>query len=434
MSKLTWDNHGKFVLHETLACVTMDNSRSIDESYLKTLLRKKSKMSQIQFIATATFGLEAVVGREVKELGYENTVENSRVVFSADTSAIPRCNLWLRSADRLLIKVGEFQAVTFDQLFEGTKALPWEEWLPENASFPVNGKSVKSKLFSVSDCQAIVKKAIVERMKQIYHKQWFEETGPVYKIEVAILKDMVTLTIDTTGPGLHKRGYRKLSADAPLKETLAAAMVNLSYWKPERVLIDPFCGSGTIPIEAAMIGLNMAPGLNREFTAESWPQVSKSLWNIAREEAKDLSKRNLKLKIIGTDIDEKVISLARYHCKLAGLDEQIHLQRLPLSELRNSHKYGCIICNPPYGERLGDEREVQQLYREMRKVFDPLETWSFYILTAYPQFEKVYGKRADRRRKLYNGRIECQYYQFAGPRPPRKIQTEVESPFEDIVE
>lgn len=377
-------------------------------------------MSQIQLIATATFGLEAIVGREVKELGYENTIENSRVTFSAEKNAIPRCNLWLRSADRVLVKIGEFQALSFDELFEGTKALPWEEWLPENAAFPVDGKSVKSKLFSVSDCQAIVKKAIVERLKGVYHQQWFEETGPAYQVEVALLKDRVTLTIDTSGAGLHKRGYRKLSAQAPLKETLAAAMVNLSFWNPERVLIDPFCGSGTIPIEAAMIGLNIAPGLNREFSAENWPQLSNSLWNTAREEARDSIKQGMKLKIIGTDIDENVISMARYHRKLAGLDEQIHLQRLPLAELKNSNKYGCIICNPPYGERIGEEKEVERLYREMRKVFDPLETWSFYVLSAYPQFERVFGKRADRRRKLYNGRIECQYFQYSGPRPPKK--------------
>ncbi len=383
-------------------------------------------MSQIELIATATFGLEAIVAREVKELGYQDVkTENARVSFLADESAICRCNLWLRSADRILIKVGEFKALSYDELFEGTKALPWADWLPEDAKFPVEGKSVKSKLFSVPDCQSIVKKAIVEKMKQRYKKQWFDETGPEYTIEIALLNDIATLTIDTSGSGLHKRGYRKLSSQAPLKETLAAAMINLSYWNPERVLIDPFCGSGTIPIEAALIGLNMAPGLNRDFIAEKWPQFSERLWVQARDEAKDLIRRDLKLKIIGTDIDSEVLSLARYHQKLAGLEGQIHFQQMPVSELRNSHKYGCIICNPPYGERLNDLEEAEKIYREMKEVFSTLDTWSFYVLTSYPGFERIFGRVADRRRKLYNGRIECQYYQFYGPRPPRKEKTDI---------
>lgn len=378
-------------------------------------------MADIDIIATATFGLEKVVAREVEALGYGPVrVENSRVSFRADASAVARCNIWLRSADRVLIRMGEFKTLSFEELFEQTKALPWEEWLEADACFSVEGKSVKSKLFSVSDCQAIVKKAIVERLKQFYKKQWFEETGPKYTIEVALLKDVATLTLDTSGAGLHKRGYRKLSSQAPLKETLAAAMVQLSYWNPDRVLIDPFCGSGTIPIEAAMIGLNMAPGMNRGFAAESWPQIPLSVWEQAREEARDSVVKDRKLKIIGTDIDEKVLSMARYHRKLAGLEEQIHLQRLPLANVRSGYKYGCVICNPPYGERLGERAEVEALYRQMRKVFDALETWSFYILTSHPRFEQIYGKVADRRRKLYNGRIECQLYQYFGPPPPKR--------------
>lgn len=376
-------------------------------------------MAQIELIATATFGLEAVVAREVKNLGYEDVrVENARVIFSADESAICRGNLWLRSADRVLIKMGEFKALTFEELFEGTKALPWPDWLPENACFPVEGKSINSKLFSVPDCQAIVKKAIVEKLKQNYHKTWFEETGPKYTIEIALLKDMATLTMDTSGAGLHKRGYRKLSSEAPLKETLAAAMVGLSFWDADRILVDPFCGSGTIPIEAGLIGLNMAPGLNREFAAESWPQIPSEVWRKAREEARDSIRRDLKLKIIGTDIDTEVLSLARYHAKLAGLEEQIHFQRLPVTEFRNKHKYGCLICNPPYGERLGRMNEIEELYRDLKQVLGPLDTWSFYILTSHPGFERLFGRKADRKRKLYNGRIECQYYQYYGPRPP----------------
>lgn len=380
-------------------------------------------MSQIELIATATFGLEAVVAREVEALGYTDVkVENARVTFKGDENAICRCNLWLRSADRVLIKMGEFEALTYDQLFEGTKALPWVDWLPENAVFPVEGKSIKSKLFSVPDCQSIAKKAVVEKMKQRYHKEWFAETGPKYTIEVALLDDMATLTMDTSGVGLHKRGYRKLSSEAPLKETLAAAMVNLSFWNPERILIDPLCGSGTIPIEAALIGLNMAPGLNREFAAEKWPQISGTTWEQARAEAKDSIRRDLKLKIIATDIDAEVLSLARYHQKMAGLEGQIHFQQLPVADLRNSHKYGCIICNPPYGERLSNPKDVEKLYREMALAFKALDSWSFYVITSYPGFEQIFGRRADRRRKLYNGRIECQYYQFYGPRPPKREQ------------
>jgi putative N6-adenine-specific DNA methylase len=378
-------------------------------------------MPKIELIATATFGLEAIVAREVRQLGYDAEVENARVIFQGDQQAICRSNLWLRSADRVLIRVGEFTALTFDELFEKTKALPWADWLPENASFPVEGKSVKSTLFSVSDCQAIVKKAIVESMKKKYHhRKWFEEDGPCYTIEISLLKDVATLTIDTSGAGLHKRGYRKLSTSAPLKETLAAAMLNLSFWNPERNLLDPFCGSGTIPIEAALIGLNAAPGLQREFAAESWPNIPKQLWIDARQEAEDLMCRHLKLQIRGTDINPKVMSIARYHAKLAGVNDFISFQQQPLSELRTKKKYGCLICNPPYGERLDNTEEVELLYREMGQVFQPLDTWSFYVLTSHPNFERVFDKRADRRRKLYNGRIECQYYQFYGPRPPNK--------------
>ncbi|HEX7714538.1 MAG TPA: class I SAM-dependent RNA methyltransferase [Bacillota bacterium] len=384
-------------------------------------------MEKTQLIATATFGLESVVAYEVKQLGYEDAkVDNARVSFSGDLGAICRCNLWLRSADRVLIRVGEFQALSFEELFEGTKALPWEDWLPEDATFPVEGKSIKSKLFSVPDCQAIVKKAIVERLKSRYHRQWFPENGPLYKVEVALLKDVATLTIDTTGPGLHKRGYRKLSGQAPLKETLAAALIGLSYWNPDRVLLDPFCGTGTIPIEAGLIGLNIAPGINRSFTAEQWLQLPEKLWQKTREEAHDLIRRDQELQISGTDIDPEVLSLARYHVGQAGLEGRIHLQRLPLAELRNSHHYGCIITNPPYGERLGELPEAERLYTEMKTVFKPLETWSFYILTSHPRFEKLFGRPADRKRKLYNGRIECQYYQFFGPRPPRRERTDID--------
>lgn len=389
-------------------------------------------MSRIELIATATFGLEAVVAREVRNLGYEEvTVENGRVNFVGDELAICRANLWLRSADRVLVKMGSFKATTFEELFQQTKALPWPQWLPNNANFPVNGKSLNSKLFSVPDCQAIVKKAIVESMKKKYRREWFEEDGPRYTLEVSLLKDEATLTIDTSGVGLHKRGYRKLSNDAPIKETLAAAMISLAHWFWDRSLMDPVCGSGTIPIEAALIGLNIAPGINRNFAAETWPAVSKDLWQEAWTEAQDLVERERQLAITGTDIDEKVLSLARYHAKVAGVEKQIHFQRLPLSDVRTKDKYGYVICNPPYGERIGEAKEVENLYQEMGRVFKALDTWSYFVITSHPKFEELFGRRADKRRKLYNGRIECQYYQYQGPRPPRR-KPEMETNYESV--
>lgn len=377
-------------------------------------------MSKIHLIATSAFGIEAVVGRELKKLGYEDqSVENGKVTFSGDESAICRTNLWLRTAERVLLKMGEFKALTFEELFERTKALPWSDWIPEDAEFPVEGKSIDSKLSSVPDCQAIVKKAVVEKMKQKYKREWFDETGPRYTIEVALLKDMVTLTIDTSGAGLHKRGYRQLVGTAPLKETMASAMLLISRWNSDRALIDPFCGSGTIPIEAALIGQNIAPGINRKFAAERWPIIAKDKWQEAREEAFDLAKRDKELRIQGSDINDEVMSLARYHAKQAGVDSAIHLQRMPMNEIKSRYKYGFIICNPPYGERLGEAEEIEKLYRQMGKVFKSFDTWSYYILTSNLDFEKTFGRRADKKRKLYNGRLLCNYFQFYGP-PPKK--------------
>ncbi|NLC69166.1 MAG: class I SAM-dependent RNA methyltransferase [Clostridiaceae bacterium] len=376
-------------------------------------------MEKLNLIATAVFGVEAVVARELKKLGYtEQNVENGRVNFTGDYEAICRSNIWLRTAERVLIKVGEFKALTFDELFEGTKALPWEEWIPEDGEFPVEGKSVKSQLASISDCQAIVKKAVVERLKKVYKRSWFEETGPRYKIEVALLKDVATLTLDTSCAGLHKRGYRKLVGEAPLKETLACAMLLISRWRGDRVLLDPFCGSGTIPIEAAMIAKNIAPGLKREFAAEKWPSIPGYLWERTRTEAMDMIDRERALRIRGTDIDEREVSLARYHAKEAGVDQFIHLQCMPVSGISSRYKYGFIICNPPYGERSGEIKEVEKLYVEMGKIFSKFDTWSFYILSSHPEFEKLFGRKADKKRKLYNGRIMCNYYQFFGPPPP----------------
>lgn len=378
-------------------------------------------MRKVELIATAAFGLEAVVAKEVKGLGYEDVkVENGRVTFTADEMAICRCNLWLRTADRILLKLGEFKATTFDELFEKTKALPWSDWIPEDGIFPVEGKSIRSKLASVPDCQGIVKKAVVESLKNKYRTSWFKEERGQYTIEVALLKDIATLTIDTSGAGLHKRGYRSLSNKAPLKETLAAALIQLSFWEPDRVLIDPFCGSGTIPIEAAMIGKNIAPGMNRSFAAEEWQFLSKDLWREARKETHDLANYDRPLRIYGSDKDGEVLSLARYHIKEAFLEEDIHVQKLDVKDLASRFQYGCIICNPPYGERLGERKEVENLYKVMGKVFSKMDTWSHYIITSHPDFENLFGKKADKKRKLYNGRIQCNYYQYYGPRPPKK--------------
>ncbi len=376
-------------------------------------------MGNYDLIATATFGLEAIVAREIKRLGFEDVItENARVIFRGDEEAICRTNLWLRSADRVFIRMGEFPARSFEELFQGTKALPWGDILPENANFPVQGKSVKSGLFSVPDCQAIVKKAIVEKMKQKYKRDWFEEDGPRFPIEVSLLKDIATITIDTSGAGLHKRGYRQTAGQAPLKETLAAAMVDLSFWNPDRVLLDPMCGSGTIPIEAAMIGRNMAPGLNRHFVSEEWPFMPKSLWSKVRQEAEEAIDRTADFRILASDIDGRVLRTARNNAVQAGLENFIAFQTLPLKEISSKKKYGCIITNPPYGERLGEQREAEELYREMGQVCEKLDTWSIYVLTSHKSFERLFGRKADRKRKLYNGRIQVDYYQFYGPRPP----------------
>lgn len=379
-------------------------------------------MKNIELIATATFGLEEMVKLEVKKLGYEKLkVENGKVTFTADEAAIPRANLWLRTADRVLLKMGEFKAMSFEELFEKTKALPWEEWIPENGKFPVIGKSVKSKLYSVPDCQAIVKKAIVERLKSVYKTEWFKEDGAEYKVEIGLLKDTATLTIDTSGVGLHKRGYRKKANEAPLKETLAAAMILLSRWREDRVLIDPFCGSGTLPIEAAMIGRNIAPGLGRKFVSESWERIDKDLWKNERKEAFKVIRQDEDIKILASDIDEKAIEIAKDNAYEAGVDDCIEFKIKDMTKIRSDAQYGYIICNPPYGERLGEKEEVQRLYKSMGRIFSRFDTWSKYVITSDEEFEKLYGKKVSKKRKLYNGRIKVDYYQFFGPKPPKEM-------------
>lgn len=378
-------------------------------------------MPTLKLIATSAVGVEAVVARELKSLGHDTTIpQTGRITFAGDEAALCRANLWLRAADRVLIEMGSFEATDFGQLFDQTFSLPWEAWIGRDAAFPVNGRSVKSQLSSVPACQKIVKKAIVEKLKKAHRTDSLPETGPQYTIEVALLDDRATLTLDSSGAGLHKRGYRRLVAEAQLKETLAAALVLLSFWKADRPLIDPFCGSGTIPIEAALIGRDLAPGLARQFAAESWPAIPARLWEEARREARDVAKPDLPLKIIGTDVDEGVLNLARYHAAQAGVANDIHFQQRDFRALSSKREYGCVICNPPYGERMGDAHDLEALYASMPLVLRRLKTWSHYVLTAFPGFESLVGRPADRRRKLYNGRIECTYYQFHGPKPGRE--------------
>ncbi|MDR7870959.1 MAG: class I SAM-dependent RNA methyltransferase [Tissierellaceae bacterium] len=378
-------------------------------------------MGNINLIATTTFGLEAIAKRELMNLGYENIiVENGKVKFSGTEKDIPKANIWLRTADRVLLLMGEFKALTFDELFEKTKALPWDEWITEDGNFVVEGKSVNSKLYSISDCQRIVEKAVVEKLKTKYNVEWFKKTGPKYTIEVSLLKDIATLTIDTSGEGLHKRGYRDRAGDAPLKETLAAAMILLSFWNKDRVLFDPFCGSGTIPIEAAMIGRNIAPGLDREFAAQEWPRINKEYWTEVKKEAFGAIDNETKLQILGCDTDKRSILRARDNAANLGLEEDIAFFMKDMRDVDLKDEYGIVITNPPYGERMGEKEEVHQLYKDLGAKFKELKTWSLYLITSEEQFEKLYGKKADRKRKLYNGRIKVDYYQYYGPRPPKE--------------
>ncbi len=375
-------------------------------------------MEKMDLIATTTFGLEAIAKRELIGLGYNDIrLENGKVKFRGLPEDIVRANIWLRTAERLLIQVGEFKAITFDELFEKTKNLAWEDYLPEDANFVIDGKSVNSKLFSISDCQRIVEKAIVERLKTKYPVEWFQKSGPRYRIEVSLLKDIATLTIDSSGEGLHKRGYRDRAGDAPIKETLAAAMVYLSFWNPGRVLLDPFCGAGTILIEAGMIGRNISPGLDRSFDAENFYFIDKDIWKNVRVEALKSIKQDEKLELLGADIDKRSILRARDNAAKVGLEDDISFFMKDMREIDLLDNYGVVITNPPYGERVGEKKEAELLYKDFGKKFRELKTWSIYTITSNKNFEKLYGKKADRKRKLYNGRIKVDYYQYYGPRP-----------------
>ncbi|MGE6601041.1 THUMP domain-containing class I SAM-dependent RNA methyltransferase [Lysinibacillus fusiformis] len=377
-------------------------------------------MANYQLVATSAMGLEAIVAQEVKALGYETTVDNGKVYFQGDETAIARANLWLRVADRVKIVVGQFPAKSFEQLFESVKALPWEKYLPVDAAFPVSGKSVKSKLFSVPDCQAITKKAIVERMKQHYKRLGFlDESGGTYKIEVSILKDVATLTIDTSGAGLHKRGYRQAQGEAPLKETLAAALIQVSKWNPNRPFVDPFCGSGTIALEAAMFGQNIAPGYNREFISEDWPWMKAQIWDTVRDEAESLANYDQPLEIVGSDIDHRMVSIAQENATEAGFGELITFKQMQARDFTTQLTDGVMIGNPPYGERIGDVEVVEQVIRDLGQVMKNYPTWSVYMLSSMKNFEELYGRQATKKRKLFNGFIETNYYQFWGQKSKR---------------
>ena len=375
---------------------------------------------QLPLIATCPMGVESIVDRELKQLGYENRkTQNGRVLFYGNMQDIARCNLWLRSADRVLIKMGQYTSQTFDELFEGVKAIEWTQWIPPNGQFLVEGRSHKSVLSSVPACQSIVKKAIVEKLKQNYSVQWFPEDGPRFIIGISLLNDEATVTLDTTGMGLHKRGYRHHATKAPLKETLAAALIQLSRWNPTRPLYDPCCGSGTLLIEAAMIGWNIAPGIKRSFDAEHWPIFCSRLWDNAREEAFDSVNDNVSLEIRGSDIDAGAIDIAKKAIKHAGFEQTIRVDVMSVESVKPQGKYGCLIANPPYGERLSEKEDVEHVLYKLGVLTAQLDTWSTFILSATKSLEQIFNEKATKRRKLFNGRIECQYYQYLGPLPPR---------------
>lgn len=382
-------------------------------------------MKKMELIAPCHFGLEAVLKKEIIDLGYDITeVSDGRITFAGDADAVCRANIGLRTAERILIKVGSFHAESFEELYQGVKELPWEEFIPERGKFWVKkASSVKSKLFSPSDIQSITKKAIVEKLKLSYHTDWFKEDAESYPIRVFLMKDEVTVALDTTGDSLHKRGYRKLESKAPIAENLAAALIMLTPWNGSRILVDPFCGSGTIPIEAAMMAANIAPGMNRSFTAESWTHlITPQNWKDVREEAQEEIITDIDVDIQGYDLDPEMVEIARINARKAGVENMIHFQTRDIADLSHRKKYGFIITNPPYGERIGDKDILPKLYRTIGERYKSLDAWSMYLITGYEQAEKYIGKKADKNRKIYNGMIKTYFYQFMGPKPPRRSE------------
>ena len=385
-------------------------------------------MRTFDLLVPCHFGLEAVLKREIYDLGYEITkVEDGRVTFEGDEEAVCRANIFLRTAERVMIQVGRFKATTFEELFQGIKNLPWEEYIPEDGKFWVKkASSINSKLLSPSDIQSIAKKAMVERMKQKYHKEWFKEDGAAYPVRIFLLKDEVTVALDTSGDSLHKRGYRTMTSKAPLTETLAASLIMLTPWRKDRILVDPFCGSGTFPIEAAMIAANIAPGMNRDFTAEEWTNmIDRKLWYECVKEAEDMIDTTVKVDIQGYDIDGDVIKAARENAKRAGVEHMIHFQQRAVADLSHPKKYGFIITNPPYGERLEDKADLPALYTQIGQAYQRLDSWSMFLITSYTDTEKYIGRKADKNRKIYNGMLKTYFYQFLGPKPPKKRNKEI---------
>lgn len=384
-------------------------------------------MNSFELIAPCHFGLESVLKREIMDLGYNIiSVEDGRVSFSGDELAVCRSNIFLRTTERVMIKIGKFKAVTFDELFEGVKKLPWENFIPENGRFWVKkATSVKSKLFSTSDIQSIVKKAMVERMKSVYKKEWFAEDGEDYPVRIFANKDEFTIALDSTGESLHKRGYRKLTSKAPITETLAAALIMLTPWKKDRILVDPFCGSGTFPIEAAMIAANIAPGMNRQFTSENWDNiVNRKYWYQTIDEANDIIDDDVHVDIQGYDIDGDIVKAARRNAGEAGVSHLIHFQQRPVSALSHPKPYGFIITNPPYGERLEDKADLKELYQVFGQHYRELDKWSAYVITAYENAERDMQIKAGKNRKIYNGMMKTYFYQFLGEKPPKRRRQE----------
>ena len=380
-------------------------------------------MRKFELIAPCHFGLEAVLKKEIMELGYEILqVEDGRIVFAGDEEAVCRANLYLRTAERVLIKIGSFSAGSFEQLFEGTKKLPWEGYIPKDGKFWVaKAASVKSKLFSPTDIQSVMKKAIVERLKEVYHVNWFTEEGAQFPLRVFIMKDTVTVGLDTTGESLHKRGYRKQSAKAPIAENLAAALIMLTPWNKTRILVDPFCGSGTFPIEAAMMAANMAPGLSRNFLSEDWKHlIPEREWQDILEEAEESVDLSIDTDIQGYDIDDAMVAVSRENAKRAGVEKLIHFQRRPVSALRHPKKYGFLITNPPYGERMEEKEKLPELYAALGEQYRNLDSWSLYLISAYEKAEHDIGRKADKNRKIYNGMMKTYFYQYIGPKPPKR--------------
>lgn len=380
-------------------------------------------MKTFELLVPCHFGLEAVLKKEIYDLGYEiSKVEDGRITFMGDEEAICRANIFLRTAERVMIQVGRFRATTFEELFQGIKAIPWEEYIPEDGKFWVKkASSINSKLFSPSDIQSIAKKAMVERMKSKYNKEWFAEDGAPYPVRIFLLKDEVTVALDTSGESLHKRGYRTMTSKAPLTETLAAALILLTPWRPDRILVDPFCGSGTFPIEAAMIAANIAPGMNREFTAEKWTNlIERKMWYECVKEAQDMIDVTVEVDIQGYDIDGEVIKAARENARRAGVDHMIHFQQRAVADLHHPKKYGFVITNPPYGERLEEKANLPELYTQIGKAYQNLDSWSMFLITSYEDAERYIGRKADKNRKIYNGMLKTYFYQFMGPKPPKR--------------